>query len=108
MSNKPFWDLEEDKGFVSITSPIDGLNYKVWNEGTDIQKQDVATELSKIRRDINKLLVYICKHPEKWIDKPIAYGIIHTFDIHMPCINNKFNNIVNNSFDNNINNFINK
>ena len=107
MGSKPFWDLEENVGFVSITSPLDGLNYKVWNEGTPEQKLQVAIELSKVRRDMNKLLVYICKHPEKWIDHPIAYGIIHTFDIHMPCINHTFNNIVNEQFDQNKNNFIN-
>jgi hypothetical protein len=108
MSSKPFWDLEESVGFVYVTSPIDGLKYKVWNEGTREQKLAVAIELSKIRRDLNKLLLYICKHPEKWINHPIAYGIIHTFDIHMPCINHNFVELVNGSFDNHKNNFINK
>jgi hypothetical protein len=107
MGSKPFWDLEENVGFVSITSPLDGLNYKVWDEGTSEQKLQVAIELSKVRRDMNKLLVYICKHPEKWINQPIAYGILHTFDIHMPCINHSFNNIVNEQFDQKKNNFIN-
>jgi len=108
MGSKPFWDLEESKGFVSIKSPIDELNYKVRNEGTSEQKLQVANELAKVRSDINKLLVYICKHPENWIEHPIAYGILHTFDIHMPCIKDKFVTIVDSQFDKTMNDFINK
>lgn len=81
---KPFWDLEENINFVKIKSPLDSNYYKVYNSGTSKEQQDVALELSKIRRDINKLLEYIMKNPELWIDKPIAFGIIHTFDIHCP------------------------
>ena len=89
--------MEENNGFIDITSPLDGLSYKVWNEGSLKQKLEVAIELSKVRRDINNLLVYISMNPEKWITHPIAYGILHTFDIHLPCIKYKFDKIVNNT-----------
>ena len=28
---EPFWDVEETDGFVKIRSPMDSLEYKVWN-----------------------------------------------------------------------------
>ena len=86
MSPKPFWDVEENIGFESITSPLDSLEYKVWSSGTSGDKIKVSIILSKIRKDMNNLLIYLAKHPEEWFDKPISYGIIHTFDIHIPCL----------------------
>ena len=90
MAKKPFWDVEEYIGFVKIKSPIDSLEYKVWNKGSSNEQKEVAIQLSKVRRDINSLLMYLCKHPVLWINQPIAYGIFHTFDIHIPCLNNSF------------------
>ena len=87
---EPFWDVEETDGFVKIRSPMDSLEYKVWNTGSESVKQEVALQLSNVRRDINILLIYLCKNPVLWIDRPIAYGIFHTFDIHIPCLNNSF------------------
>jgi len=84
--NKEFWDVEESKGFVKIKSPIDDLEYKVWDSGTEREKLEVANNLARVRRDMNTLLIYLAKNPQLWIDKPIAYGIILTFDIHIPCI----------------------
>jgi hypothetical protein len=81
---KPFWDVEEIEGFEDILAS-DGLYYKVWNKGTPKIKQQVAEILAKVRRDLNTLLVYIFRNPDKWHDKPIAFGIFHTFDIHIPC-----------------------
>ena len=86
MGQKPFWDVEETIGFDTITASEDGMNYKVWDKGTSEIKQQVAEELAKIRRDLNKLLVYLYKNPQLWMDSPIAWGIIHTFDIHIPCL----------------------
>ena len=91
---KPFWDLEEKIGFVKVKSPLDSLEYRVVNEGTKEDINEVAVVLSKVRRDINTLLVYLCKNPQLWIKKPIAYGIIHTFDIHIPSISKYFNEVV--------------
>ena len=90
MEKKPFWDVEESIGFVKIKSGIDSLEYKVWNKGSENEKKEVAIQLSKVRRDINILLMYLCNHPVLWINQPIAYGIFHTFDIHIPCLNNSF------------------
>lgn len=84
--SKPFWDVEETTGFVLIKSPIDSLQYKVYNTGTPEERQKVADLLASVRREMNKLLVYLCKHPKLWLNKQIALGIFLTFDIHMPCV----------------------
>ena len=82
----PFWDVEESIGFNSIEAKKDGLYYKVWDQGTDTIKQEVAEQLANVRCDFNKLLLYLYNNPKLWINHPIAYGIIHTFDIHVPCL----------------------
>ena len=86
MSDKPFWDLDESGGFVKIRSNLDNLEYKVWNSGTDSEKLEVANTLARVRRDINTLLIFLARNPEPWLYKNVAYGIIHTFDIHIPCL----------------------
>ena len=78
---KPFWDLEETQGFVRVTAN-DGLEYKVWNEGTGETIQKVADILAQCRRSINKILVYMYNNPDKWISHPIAFGVYLAFDIH--------------------------
>ena len=78
---KPFWDVEETIGFVSIEA-WDGLVYKVWNQGTPETIQKVADILAKVRYDINRILIYLCKNKNKWENHPIAFGIYHTFAIH--------------------------
>jgi hypothetical protein len=79
-------NLEENKGFVKVRSSLDNVEYKVLDIGTSSEKLEVALILSKVRRDLNKLMIYLCKNPQLWINLPIAYGIIHTFDIHLPCL----------------------
>ena len=98
--NSEFWDYDENYGFTKIKSP-DGLYYKVLNYGTIEDKIDVATILSNIRKDINKLLIYLCKNPQLWSSKPIGWGIVHTFDIHIPGWDKipDLNKITLNSFD---------
>ena len=59
MEEKPFWDVEESIGFIKIKSPIDSLEYKVWNKGSSNEQKEVAIQLSKVRRDINILLMYV-------------------------------------------------
>jgi hypothetical protein len=83
-NGKPFWDVEEKKGFVSIKGP-DNVYYKVWNSDDEQENIASAIELSKVRRDFNKLLIYLYNNPQLWYDKPIAWGITHAFDIHIPC-----------------------
>jgi hypothetical protein len=72
----------------------DGLSYKVWvgdkNEKfqkswwyTITNQQDVAETLAQVREDINKLLNYIQQNPQLWNQHPIAFGIYHTFDLHL-------------------------
>jgi len=77
-------NLEENKGFVKIKSTLDNLEYKVLDKGSESEKIEVANTLSKIRFDLNRLLIYLCKNPELWINKSIAYGIILTLYIHIP------------------------
>uniref|UniRef100_A0A6C0I9W5 WLM domain-containing protein n=1 Tax=viral metagenome TaxID=1070528 RepID=A0A6C0I9W5_9ZZZZ len=96
MKKKPFWDVEEDTGFIKIKSPLDNLDYKVYNTGSPDEQLQVAIMLSKVRRDLNKLLIYLCKNPQLWINDSIGYGIIHTFDIHIPCLHNHFEQVLNN------------
>jgi hypothetical protein len=79
---EPKWDIEETKGFVKLKA-WDGLEYKVWNTGTQQEKQKCADILAKVRLDMNTLLIYLMKNPQLWIHKKIAWGIFHTFDIHI-------------------------
>jgi hypothetical protein len=79
-----FWDFDESDNYVTIKAN-DGLDYKVWNEGTEETKQEIADTLARVRKDLNKLLICIMKNPESWNSKPIAFGIYHAFDIHIPC-----------------------
>ena len=81
---KEFWDLEESKGFNDIIAD-DGLTYKVWNSGDSKLQQEVADTLARVRKDLNTLLIYIYDNPQLWNNKPIAFGVFHTFDIHIPC-----------------------
>jgi len=104
---KPFWDVEENEGFILIKSDIDSLEYKVYNTGTPEEQQEVANSLAKVRRDLNKLLFYLCRHPEEWINKKIALGIFLTLDIHIPCINNSIDKILNSSNDDKLSDEIN-
>ena len=104
---KPFWDVEENEGFILIKSDIDSLEYKVYNTGTPEEKQAVANSLANVRRDLNKLLFYLCRHPEEWINKKIALGIFLTLDLHIPCINNSIDKILNATNDNKLSNEIN-
>ena len=83
---KPFWDLDEDVGFVKVRSILDNLEYKVVDRGSEQDKLEVANALAKVRRDLNTLLIYVARNPELWLYKSIAFGIFHTFDIHIPCL----------------------
>jgi hypothetical protein len=87
---KAFWDLEEEKGFDKIKAS-DGITYNVWDSGTLEEKLEVAETLAHVRKDINKILLYIYNNPQKWQDHPIAWGIYHTFDIHLPGWENRNN-----------------
>jgi hypothetical protein len=103
---KPFWDVEETRGFIFVKGP-DNLYYKVWDDGSIDSKQKVANILAKVRYDINTILVYIATNPDKWINHPIAFGMYHTLNLHAPnCSekdfysNNALNLIIKNSENN--------
>jgi hypothetical protein len=81
---KPSWDVEENKGFVSVKAD-DGLFYKIWDSGTYEDKLKCANVLANIRHDLNILLIYLIKNDDLWKQHRIAWGIYHTFDIHIPC-----------------------
>ena len=91
---KPFWDVEENIGFEKIKA-WDGHYYKVWNTGKPEIKQEVADILANVRRDMNILLKHILNVQNvqnisfegkkiAWTSHPIAFGIYHMFDIHIP------------------------
>lgn len=82
-TKKPFWDVEENVGFVKVRA-WDSNEYKVWNEGSPELIQNVADTLANVRRDINTLLQFLIKNPDLWFNNPIAWGMIHTFDLHCP------------------------
>jgi hypothetical protein len=99
-------NLEENKGFILVRSPLDNVQYKILDTGSYDEQIEVAKILSMIRRDINSLLIYLCKNPQLWINDPIAYGIIHTFDIHITCLNDIFDIIINNNNNEHLNKLI--
>jgi hypothetical protein len=80
-----FWDFNENTNYITIRAS-DGLDYKVWNHGSESVKKEVANTLAQVRKDINTILVHIMKNPQLWTSKPIAFGVYHTFDIHIPCL----------------------
>ena len=93
-TQKPFWDVEENIGFVKVKSGIDLLDYKVYNVGTSEEKQQVADSLAKVRRDLNKLLFHLCRNPHLWINEKIAPGIFLTLSLHIPCIHEDVDMII--------------
>ena len=84
---KEFWDFDESDGYISLISKRDGLKYKVWKTDSPEKDQEVAEILASIREDLNILLIYLYNNPQLWINKPLAFGIYHAFDIHIPCWN---------------------
>ena len=100
IKKKPFWDVDENKGYISIKAS-DGLDYKIWagDEQEKNQKkwwytgnqQAVAETLARVRKDINKLLYYLVDNEYLYTNDPIAFGIYHTFNLHIPNWNGKSN-----------------
>jgi hypothetical protein len=90
-------NLEENKGFVKIKSTFDNVEYKVLDQGSESEKLEVANTLAHIRKDLNTLLIYLCKNPELWINRSIAYGVILTFYIHIPKLYDIFDIVTSNS-----------
>jgi hypothetical protein len=88
-----FWDFNENTNYITIRAS-DGLDYKVWNHGSESVKKEVANTLAQVRKDINTILVHIMKNPQLWTSKPIAFGIYHTFDIHIPCWSDNMDSIL--------------
>ena len=95
---KPFWDVDENKGYITLKAN-DGLDYKVWNGDpeekhqkkwwyTATNKQETAETLARVRKDLNTLLIYLIKNEYLYANDPIAFGIYHTFDLHLPGWNN--------------------
>jgi hypothetical protein len=80
----PFWDVDEETNFVNLNNDIDHMGYKVYNVGTPEEQKQIANVLAISRKNINLLLFYLIQNPEIWYDHPIAWGLIHTFDIHIP------------------------
>jgi len=87
----PFWDVDEETNFVNLNNDIDQLGYKVYNVGTTQEQQQVANVLAISRKNINLLLFYLIQNPQKWFKYPIAWGIIHTLDIHIPSWKRHYN-----------------
>ena len=91
--SKEFWNLNENKGYKKFKAS-DGLEYKVWvgDHTSPFQKkwwytvkneQEVAETLARVRKDLTNLLVYLEENPQLWNQHPIAFGIYHTFDLHL-------------------------
>ena len=91
-NSKDFWNVDETNGYKKVQAS-DGLYYKVWvgdksekNQKKwwyNIDPQESAETLAKVRKDLNILLKYLYDNPQLWNDHPIAIGIYHTFDLHL-------------------------
>ena len=92
-NSKEFWNTDEESGYKYFQAS-DGLKYKVWigDKKEKFQKkwwytvtnqQEVAETLAQVRKDINILLNYLEENPQLWNQHPIAFGIYHTFDLHL-------------------------
>jgi hypothetical protein len=91
--SKEFWNTDEESGY-NYFKASDGNRYKVWVGDPDEKfqkkwwyaadnRQEVAETLARVRKDINTLLRYLEKNPQLWNQHPIAFGIYHTFDLHL-------------------------
>ena len=91
-NSKDFWNVNETNGYKKEQAS-DGLYYKVWvgdnsekNQKKwwyNIDPQESAETLAKVRKDLNILLNYLYDNPQLLNDHPIAFGIYHTFDLHL-------------------------
>lgn len=106
MPKKEFWDLDENKNFISIRSPIDDLHYKVYSESQKqtLTDKNTAKTLSRVRREINKLVYFLYTNPEIWQEKYPEIKLL--IDIHLPCLY-KLNIDKDYKFDANFNIFLN-
>jgi len=105
---KPFWDVEENKGFVKVRSPIDNMEYKVYSTGNPQLELEVANKLAECRFMINKTLLYLIKNKDLWMNESIAFGMLHTFDIHIPCWVECHDIIMNSTIDRRLSNLVNQ
>jgi hypothetical protein len=90
--SKEFWNVNEENGYTSVKAS-DGNYYKVWTGDPNEKNQKnwwyntneiiLAEILARVRKDLNKLLTYLEKNPDLWSQHPIAFGIYHTFDLHL-------------------------
>ena len=88
-----FWNVDENKGYKKFRAS-DGIDYKIWIGDPDesFQKkwwydidnqQETAEVLARIRKDLGTILNYLNDNPQLWNQHPIAFGIYHTFDLHL-------------------------
>jgi hypothetical protein len=78
------WDFDESKDFVEVTSSIDNLTYKIYEPNTPVELQlKLANILARVRKDLNKMLLFAVNNPGIWRNHPIAWGMFHTFDLHI-------------------------
>jgi len=98
-SKKPFWDVDEETNFIKLKNNTDSLEYKVYNAGDSYQQQQISNLLAMIRLNVNILLIYLIQNPELWYNKPIAWGVFHTFDIHIPNWRNEYSLLINTQLD---------
>ena len=105
-TKKEFWDVDENKNFLSVKSPIDDLDYKVYSESPKprLIDKNAAKTLSRVRREINKLVYFLYTKPELWKDKYPEIKLL--IDIHLPCLY-KLNIEKDYKFDTNFNIFLN-
>ena len=91
-NSKDFWNVNETDGYKKVKAS-DGIEYKVWigdpNEESQkkwwytTNQQEIAETLARVRKDINKLLYFLESNTDLWCQNPIAFGIYHTFDLHL-------------------------
>ena len=92
-NTQDFWNTNENKGYRYFRAR-DKRNYKVWVGDTSekfqknwwyntTNQQEVAETLARVKKDINTLLTYLEKNPQLWNQHPIAFGIYHTFSLHL-------------------------
>ena len=106
-NHEELWDVEENVGFGTIKSKVDNLEYKVYSYGNENVEQKIADILGTSRRNINFLLFYLIQNQQLWINNNIAWGIIHTFDIHIPCWRKHYEYILTHEISNKMSDFIN-
>tara|TARA_B100001123_G_C15012765_1_gene908228 strand:+ start:88 stop:684 length:597 start_codon:yes stop_codon:yes gene_type:complete len=76
---KPFWDLEEQKGYKKIKSRVNGRRYRVLNQS---RQQEASDNLGMVQDRIDGITNILRTYPCLWFGTRVHDGIEVFLNIH--------------------------